>query len=133
MYELCQMDERRVNVAALWSFPIIHIEAKEGQVERHFSKMCTPNTENWKRVFCYCSVKKTLQEFLKLPGFSEKCEQYKKRPQDPNFLGDIYDGRVWKNFKSAEGKLFFDAPNTPTEYRESMKLKADIGTDLFLL
>ena len=86
-----------------------------------------------KRVFCYCSVKKTLQEFLKLPGFSEKCEQYKKHPQDPNFLGDIYDGRVWKNFKSAEGKLFFDAPNTPTEHRESMKLKADIGTDLFLL
>ena len=60
-------------------------------------------------------------------------EDYKKHPQDPNFLGDIYDGRVWKNFKSAEGKLFFDAPNTPTEYRESMKLKADIGTDLFLL
>ena len=46
------------------------------------------------RVFCYCSVKKTLQEFLKLPGFSEKYEQYKKRPQDPNFLGDIYDGMM---------------------------------------
>ena len=65
-----------------------------------------------KRVFCYRSVKKTLQEFLKRPGFSEKCEQYKKCPRDPNFLGDIYDGRVWKNFKSAEGKPFFDAPNT---------------------
>ena len=30
-----------------------------------------------KRVFCYRSVKKTLQEFLKCPGFSEKCEKYK--------------------------------------------------------
>ena len=28
-----------------------------------------------KRVFCYRSVKKTLQEFLKRPGFSDKCEQ----------------------------------------------------------
>lgn len=65
-----------------------------------------------KRVFCYRSVKRTLQEFLKRPGFSEKCEQYKKCPRDPNFLGDIYDGRVWKNFKNAEGKPFFDAPNT---------------------
>lgn len=65
-----------------------------------------------KRVFCYRSVKKTLQEFLKCPGFSEKCVQYKKCPRDPNFLGDIYDGRVWKNFKNAEGKPFFDAPNT---------------------
>ena len=36
----------------------------------------------------------------------------KKCPRDPSFLGDIYDGRVWRNFKSAEGKPFFDAPNT---------------------
>lgn len=64
------------------------------------------------RVFCYRSVKKTLQEFLKRPGFADKCEQYKKSPQDPNLLGDIYDGRVWKSFKNAEGEPFFDAPNT---------------------
>ena len=46
VYELCQMDGRRVNVAALWNFPIIHIEAKEGHVEQHFSKLYTPNMEN---------------------------------------------------------------------------------------
>lgn len=65
-----------------------------------------------KRVFCYRSVKKTLQEFLKRPGFGEKCEEYKKAPRDPDLLGDIYDGRIWKNFKNAEGEPFFDAPNT---------------------
>ena len=65
-----------------------------------------------KRVFCYRSVKKTLEEFLKRPGFADKCEQHKKCPRDPNLLGDIYDGRVWKNFKNAEGEPFFDAPNT---------------------
>ena len=41
------MDERRVNVAALWNFPIIHIEAKEGHVEQHFLKLYAPNMENW--------------------------------------------------------------------------------------
>lgn len=65
-----------------------------------------------KRVFCYRSVKKTLQEFLKRPGFADKCEQYKNSPRDPNLLGDICDGRVWKSFKNAEGEPFFDAPNT---------------------
>ena len=64
-----------------------------------------------KKVFCYRSVKKTLQEFLKRPGFADKCELYKKSPRDPNLLGDIYDGRVWKNFKNAEGEPFFNAPN----------------------
>ena len=51
-----------------------------------------------KRVFCYCSVKKTLQEFLKLPGFSEKYEQYKKRPQDPNFL-ETFMMEWWKSLE----------------------------------
>ena len=65
-----------------------------------------------KRVFCYRSVKKTLQEFLKRPGFADKCEEHKKYTRDPNLLGDIYDRRVWKNFRNAEGKPFFDTPNT---------------------
>ncbi|PFX11902.1 hypothetical protein AWC38_SpisGene24223 [Stylophora pistillata] len=30
-----------------------------------------------KRVFCYHSVKKTLPEFLKRPGFAEKCEEFR--------------------------------------------------------
>ena len=46
-----------------------------------------------KRVFCYRSVKKTLQEFLKRPGFSDKCEQFKKCPRDSNLLGEIYHGK----------------------------------------
>ena len=65
-----------------------------------------------KRVFCYRPVKKTLEEFLKRPGFGAKCEEFKKEPQNPELLGDIYDGRIWKNFKNAEGEPFFDSPNT---------------------
>lgn len=38
-----------------------------------------------KRVFCY--VKKTLQEFLKLHSFAEKCEEYKKSPCNTDLLG----------------------------------------------
>lgn len=64
-----------------------------------------------KRVFCYRRVKKTLKEFLKRPGFGEKCEEFKKEPRDPELLGDIYDGRIWKNFKNAEGEPFLDSPN----------------------
>lgn len=64
-----------------------------------------------KRVFCYRSVKKSLQEFLKRPRFAEKCEQHKKHPGHPNLLGDVYDGRVWENFKDGKGEPFFNAPN----------------------
>ena len=65
-----------------------------------------------KRVFCNRPVKKTLKEFLKRPGFGEKCEDFNKEPRDSELLGDIFDGRIWKNFKNAEGEPYFDARNT---------------------
>ena len=60
-----------------------------------------------KGVFCYRPAK-----FQKQPGFGEKCDEFKKEPRDPELLEDINDGRIWKNFKNAEGEPFFDAPNT---------------------
>lgn len=51
------------------------------------------------------------EEFLKWFGFGERCEEFKKELWDFEFLGDIYDGRIWKNFKNVEGELFFDVFN----------------------
>ncbi|XP_070537876.1 uncharacterized protein [Ptychodera flava] len=51
-----------------------------------------------KRLFCYRSIKETLQELLKRPGFLQKCQEWKQRDIPDGILADVYDGRVWQEF-----------------------------------
>ena len=50
------------------------------------------------RVFCYHSIKVTLQEMFMRPNFIEMCERWRDRNIPDGTLADIYDGRVWKEF-----------------------------------
>ena len=41
-------------------------------------------------------------------GFEESCRKWTARPNNDQELSDIYDGRIWKNFKDSSGdQLFF--------------------------
>ncbi|XP_077996898.1 uncharacterized protein LOC144450190 isoform X2 [Glandiceps talaboti] len=60
-----------------------------------------------KRLYCYRSVKDTLQELLKRPGFREKCQQWTQRQIPEDILADVYDGRIWQEFMTGP-----DAANT---------------------
>ena len=61
--------------------------ASDGQI-RYYRKF----------VYCYKSVIMKIESFFKRPGFQEKCESWRKREPLQNEYGDIYDGKVWKEF-----------------------------------
>ena len=46
------------------------------------------------------------------PGFLEKCEEWKNRPQNSEFLSDVYNGKVWNDFIFVDGQPFLSQPHT---------------------
>ena len=50
------------------------------------------------KVYSYQSLRDGISRLLKRKGFLEKCELWRQRPSNPDFLSDIYDGKVWKDF-----------------------------------
>ena len=61
-------------------------------------------------VYCYQSIITALKEHLTLPNFLINCEQWRNRVIPSGMLGDIYDGRVWKEFASVNGGQFLSEP-----------------------
>lgn len=48
-----------------------------------------------------------MEQLASRPGFFESCESWRKfrNAGDGNFMSDVYDGNIWKNWKS-----FLDVP-----------------------
>ena len=61
-------------------------------------------------VFCYSTVKASLQSLVLRPGFIEKCESTRKLISSSG-LSDVYDGNIWKEFQSVDGHGFLSSPN----------------------
>ena len=61
-------------------------------------------------VYCYKSVIESLQEMVERPGFIDKCEQWRTREKLPGRYTDIYDGKIWEDFQSYDGKPFLSLP-----------------------
>ena len=53
-----------------------------------------------RKSYPYYSLKRSLASLISRPGFIEQCEHWRERAQNvpPGILGDVYDGRVWKQF-----------------------------------
>ena len=62
------------------------------------------------KVFCYQSIIQTLKYHFSRPNFLNNCEQWRNRVIPDGVLGDIYDGRVWKEFASVNGTPFLSEP-----------------------
>ncbi len=56
----------------------------------------------------YNGLKSTLQTLLMHP---DSCDLWRTRPVN-NFVSDIYDGQVWKDFLNVAGEPFLQAPFT---------------------
>ena len=56
------------------------------------------------KVYPYCSIRESIARLVARAGFLELCEQWRARQhQCPSeYLGDIYDGRIWHDFNSDE-------------------------------
>ncbi len=63
-----------------------------------------------RKVYSYRSLKRSITELLSRKQFVEKCEHWRRREHliPSGFLGDIYDGSVWKEFKDN----FLSAPHS---------------------
>lgn len=64
-----------------------------------------------RKVYCYNSVINTLKSFISRPGFTMNCELWRQRNVPTNFLADIFDGQVWKDFMYIDGEPFLAVPN----------------------
>jgi len=66
-----------------------------------------------RKVYVYRSVIETLKQFTQRPGFLEKCEHWRTRQSTcvDNVLGDVYDGKLWKELFVINGMPFLSAPN----------------------
>lgn len=64
------------------------------------------------KVYPYRPLKGSIQQLLNRPGILEKCEQWRSRSDKvpEEYLGDIYDGDVWKSFNSTEHVNFLATP-----------------------
>lgn len=65
-----------------------------------------------RKVFLFMSVKRSLENLLNRPGFVNKCELWRsRRDQTSEYLGDVYDGEVWKKFNSRKLNNFLSTPH----------------------
>ena len=63
------------------------------------------------KIFCYKSLKASLQKFVLRPDFEEVCERWRFREQRDNILQDVYDGRIWDDFNGNKFNSFCEEGN----------------------
>lgn len=64
------------------------------------------------KVYPYYTLEKQFARLLKRKNFTTKCEMWRRRANfiHEDNLSDVYDGRVWKKFNSADGLNFLTSP-----------------------
>ena len=60
-----------------------------------------------KRLYCFKNLSDSLRAHITRPGFLEKCESWRKRDLTGNSMGDVFKGRVWKDFLDSDGDPYF--------------------------
>ncbi len=60
------------------------------------------------KLFCYKSIVETLTQFVKRPGFTERCELWRNREvrSAHRIMCDVFEGRIWKEFQVFNGSSF---------------------------
>ena len=64
------------------------------------------------KVYPYFPLQKSFERLASIAGFLEVCESWRNRKTrvPPSYLGDIYDGLIWKEFSSEVKYNFLTAP-----------------------
>lgn len=58
------------------------------------------------KTYCYKPIQETLYRLVHQKHFEDDCEKWRQRKQQPGFLTDVYDGKVWKEFQSDSKNKF---------------------------
>ena len=64
------------------------------------------------RIFPYYPIQKSIERLARSEGFLEMCESWRGRKTfiPDSYLGDIYDGNVWRDFDSVDKYNFLTSP-----------------------
>lgn len=62
-------------------------------------------------IYCYLSIKSSLQAMFNRPEFHTLCEEWRSRHVQGSTYSDVYDGNIWKNFINYSGKPFLSEPH----------------------
>lgn len=61
--------------------------------------------------YCYKSIQESLQNCVKRPGFQGLCEKWRSRKQQPGFMTDVFDGKIWHEFQTSSKNIFLKHRN----------------------
>lgn len=53
-----------------------------------------------RKLYVYSSTKKSIERLASRPGFFQSCEAWRNLNSDDNFMSDVYDGKLWKDWNT---------------------------------
>lgn len=56
--------------------------------------------------YAYQPIQQSLQKLLNRPGFAEQLEHWRTRKPTEGYMSDIFDGKIWEEFKSSNHSEF---------------------------
>ena len=63
-----------------------------------------------RKTYVYYSIIESLRNLIKAPGFLDKCERWRDRDIPANWLADVYDGKLWKEWMNYSGVPYLEVP-----------------------
>ena len=63
------------------------------------------------KVYCFHSLIHSFQKLLLRPGFIDLCETTRSLYSKDNFMEDVYQGNIWKEFLKYNGEDFLIKPH----------------------
>ena len=63
-----------------------------------------------RKIYPYCSLKKSMQRIVSQQNFLQKSEHWRERSVPANVMGDVYDGAVWNQFRTDEFENYLSQP-----------------------
>ncbi|CAB4011818.1 Hypothetical predicted protein [Paramuricea clavata] len=88
--------------------------------------------------YCFNSIINSLEKLLGKKGFAEKCEEWRSRDIPVDKMVDVYDGKIWKDFLTFDGKDFLNSFRNygfmlNFDFFQPMKRRKDYSVGVFYL
>ena len=88
--------------------------------------------------YCSNSIINALEKLLCKKGFAEKCEHWRTRNVPVDQMADVYDGKIWKDFFTYDGKDFLNSFRNygfmlNFDFFQPMKRRKDYSVGVFYL
>ena len=63
-----------------------------------------------RKTYVYYGIVQPLKKLVKTPGFLDNCETWRNRKTPDNWLADVYDGNLWKEWMKPGGVSYLEVP-----------------------